>query len=114
MCGNITADSLARVPAPAVLVQGGAAPCTQGYTAANSLLDMIVGGCDVVIFSQITAIMPTQPDTIGGDQFTLALDSNHHVASCIDNGIGVDLATCLASATYSSYFQFTTDRMIAK
>jgi len=115
MCGNITAESLARVPAPPVLVQGGAAPCTQGYTKDNSLLDMIVGGCDLFIFSQvIPAITPTQPDTIGGEPFTLALDSNHRVASCTSNGVEVDLTTCLANATYSSYFQFTTDRVIAK
>jgi cysteine-rich repeat protein len=114
MCGNITAESMARVPAPPVLVQGGLAPCTQGYTADNSLLDLIVGGCDLFIFSAVTAITPTQPDSIGGEPFTLALDSNHKVASCTSNGVEVDLATCLASATYSSYFQFTTDRVIAK
>jgi cysteine-rich repeat protein len=115
LCGNITAESLSHVPAPAALIQGGASPCTQGYTVSSSLVDVLVGGCTItVVIFPITAITPTQPDTPGGDRFTLALDGNHHVASCTDNGAAVDLATCLASATYSSYFQFATDRVIAK
>ncbi|HEU0109091.1 MAG TPA: MopE-related protein, partial [Vicinamibacteria bacterium] len=40
MCGNLSARSLASVPPPATLMTGGAAPCIEGYTAANSLLDV--------------------------------------------------------------------------
>jgi hypothetical protein len=103
------------VPAPPALIQGGATACMEGYTAANSLLDVIVGGCKIlVIIFPITAITPTQPDTPGADRYALALGSDKKVASCTQNGAAVDLATCLDAASYSSYFQFTSDRVIVK
>jgi cysteine-rich repeat protein len=115
LCGNVTAESLSHVPAPPALIQGGSNACIEGYTANNSLLDMLVGGCRVrVIIFNVTAIKPTQPDTPGGDQFALTLGAGRKVSSCTDNGTATDLATCLASATYSSYFQFTSDRVIIK
>jgi cysteine-rich repeat protein len=115
LCGDITALSLSHVPAPAQLITGGSNACTQGYTAANSLLDVLVGGCTVnVLFIPITVITATQPDTIGGDKYALAAGAGHSVASCTDNGVATSLATCLAKATYSSYFQFTSDRVILK
>jgi cysteine-rich repeat protein len=115
LCGNITAQSLARVPAPTALIAGGSNACNQGYTAANSLLDVLVGGCTVtVLFFPITAISATQPDTVGGDKFVLGAGANHAVSSCTRNGVATDLASCLSSASYSSYFQFTSDRVILK
>jgi hypothetical protein len=115
LCGNVTADSLAHVPAPPALIQGGSNACMEGYTAANSLLDMLVGGCKVkVIIFTVTAIKPTQPDTPGGDQFVLTAGDGKKIASCTRNGTPADLATCLTSSTYSSYFQFTSDRVIIK
>jgi cysteine-rich repeat protein len=115
MCGDITAASLAKVPAPPALVQGGATPCIQGYSSANSLLDVLVGGCSIrVIFFPITAITPTQPDTPGADTYIFALGADKKVASCTQNGAAADVAACLDAASYSSYFQFTSDRVIVK
>jgi hypothetical protein len=50
----------------------------------------------------------------GGDHFAFGLGAGHAVASCTDNGAQADLAHCLSNATYSSYFQLTTDRVILK
>src|SRR5690606_3742011 len=59
LCGNVSAASLAQVPIPSALVGGGLFSCSQNYTASNSLLDAIVGGCTVFFTPQIA---PTQPD----------------------------------------------------
>jgi cysteine-rich repeat protein len=115
LCGDITAASLAKVPAPAALVKGGTTPCTQGYTADNSLLDVLVGGCSVlVIIFPVTAITATQPDTAGADSYKLSAGAGKKVAACTKNGVATDLASCLDAATYSSYYQFTSDRVIVK
>jgi cysteine-rich repeat protein len=71
MCGNWTVGSLSQVPVPQVLASGGSTACTRGYISCgagmpagpscNSLLDVIVGGCQV-LGGLVTAINPTQPD----------------------------------------------------
>jgi cysteine-rich repeat protein len=115
LCGDVTAASLALVPAPPALITGGTTACSEGYTSANSLLDVLVGGCKViVIFFPVTAITPTQPDTAGADQYRLTAGAGRKVASCTKNGAATDLASCLDAATYSSYYQFTSDRVIAR
>ncbi len=114
LCGNVTALSLSQVNAPMALVGCGIANCTQCFTAANSLLDVIVAGCGSIIGTQIRATQPDQSAT-SGVTYTLSVDGNHHVNGCKDNkGNTVALATCLAAAEYSSYFRFTTDRVIVK
>ncbi|NVB83077.1 MAG: DUF4215 domain-containing protein [Kofleriaceae bacterium] len=109
LCGNVTAGSLAAVPIPMALLQN----CSQ-YTAANSLLDVIVGGCSVFI---ITVIRATQPDKTrsGTGSFTFQTDAQRRVSGCRNQmSQAVPLNTCLSDAAYSSSFRFTTDRVIAK
>jgi hypothetical protein len=109
LCGNVTAGSLAAVPIPSALLSN----CSQ-YTTANSLLDVIVGGCTVVVFQ---VIAPTQPDKTrsGTGFFTFQTNGAHQVISCQNQmSQPVALATCLSDAAYSSSFKFTTDRVIAK
>jgi cysteine-rich repeat protein len=75
LCGNVTVDSLAKIPAPSALTTGATAcgdcPGSKKYTYCgdqapvgpdcNSLLDALVGGCKVVLCA-VTAINSTQPD----------------------------------------------------
>jgi cysteine-rich repeat protein len=109
LCGNVTAGSLAQVPIPSALLSN----CSQ-YSASNSLLDVIVGGCTVVI---IPVIIAKQPDKARGTTlYDFTLDSTRHVNGCRIKGTTTPavLSTCLNDAAYSSYFKFTTDRVIAK
>jgi cysteine-rich repeat protein len=120
LCGNISAASLATVPVPAQLAQGGADACSQGYTSANSMLDVLVGGCSVFFFTVISATQPDQvapaaPAAGAGGPYSLSIGSNSAVSGCTDSaGASVDVPTCLAAAAYSAYFQFATDRVIGK
>jgi hypothetical protein len=86
--------------------------CNEGYTMANgnSLLDVVVGGCTVII---VPAIRPTQPDGPAGTTVHLTMSSGKgaKVTGCTGGG---GYPACLDVATYSSAFQFTTDRVIAK
>jgi cysteine-rich repeat protein len=124
LCGNISAASLASVAVPALLQPGGSGACTnQSYTTAagNSLLDVLVGGCSTLA-GFITIISPTQPDQINagvpaagaGPAYTLTTTGTK-VTGCKDHtGAVVDFTTCLNAAAYSTYFQFTSDRVIMK
>lgn len=122
LCGNISAASLATMPVAAALAKGGATACTQGYTAANSMLDVFVNGCKAKILGPIAidAIIATQPDfPESGDarRYTLAVDpSTKRVNKCTDevDKKEVNLSTCLSEAAFSSYFKFATDRVIIK
>ena len=124
LCGNISAASLATVPIPTTLATGGSTACSQGYATTNSLLDVLVGGCTVVIFSAINAtqpdqIDPSQPAAGAGPAYTL-VESGKAVTSCKDKSgtsftkPSTGFTECLAAAAYSSYFQFTSDRVIMK
>jgi cysteine-rich repeat protein len=121
LCGNVSAYSLSKIPAPSAVVTGGSAACSEGYATTNSLLDVIVGGCHV-LGGFITAIGATQPDQSdptapvagAGPKYTLTTTAKA-VTGCKDKGgATVDLTTCLKSAAYSSFFKFTTDRVIIK
>lgn len=123
LCGNVSAYSLSKIPAPSAVLAGGSTACKEGYTAANSLLDVIVGGCNVTIFITVTAISKTQPDQSdptapvagAGPKYTLVPGAGKAVTSCTDKtGATVPLDTCLKSAAYSAFFKFTTDRVIIK
>lgn len=120
LCGGIDTSSLAAIPIPSTLLSG-PSQCTENYPATASVLDVLVGGCKV-LGGFITAINPTQPDTSdpnapiagAGAPYFLS-ESNLQVSSCRDkNNAGVPLSACLAAAAYSSYFKFTTDRVIIK
>jgi len=120
MCGNISAYSLSAVAVPPTLAAGGATACDQHYSATlNSMLDVFVGGCTYLNFFSL--LTPTQPDQIdsgapvagAGGPYNLAENAQHQVTVCKDkNNSTVTLSTCLAAAAYSSFFKFTTDRVI--
>ena len=121
LCGNVGVVSLDQVPVPAPLIAGMLA-CDQGYTAQNSLLDVIVSGCTV--FGIVNVIAPSQPDQAdpnvpvagAGGPYTLTPNAmTKAVDGCRDvNNQTVDLNTCLNAAAYSSFFKFATGRVIAK
>ena len=117
LCGDITVASLAAIPVPATLAQGGGTACSacgttsHTYTACaagqnpnnstcNSLLDVLVGGCSVFCF--VTAVNPTQPDVPAGATVTkLTLGANNKVP----------VATTMSDMdAYSAYLTFTANR----
>jgi len=136
LCGNVTAASLAQVPVPdalgttdrAACLQNAGQKCGECYLiGTNSLLDVIVGGCTV--FGFLSAITPTQPDQqdstytppTGGPYvppYRLTYDATTRVVNgCQDASQPrktVPLADCLKDAAYSSFFKFTTRRVILK
>jgi hypothetical protein len=121
LCGDVGAGSLATQRVPAPLVVGGSAACSQGYTSANSLLDLLVGGCTALGLVQV--VSSTQPDatnpgaaSVGaGPPYAFVADASRVVTACRDaTGASVDLPGCLQAAAYSVYFKFTTDRVIAR
>lgn len=120
LCGNISAASLAAIPAPPELQSGGSANCSQSYSAANTLLDVFVSGCRVLFFSALSATQPNKTDPSApvagaGAPYTLTVGAGKKVTGCKDKtGSSVTLSTCLSAAAYSSAFKFTTDRVIAK
>lgn len=118
MCGDISAASLAKIPVPEQLTSGSTS-CSQGYTSANSMLDVIVGGCKVFI---VTAVGATQPDKQAagvpaagaGAPYKLTM-TGPTVTGCKDkSGASVDLNTCLKSASFSSAFKFASQRVTVR
>ena len=126
LCGNISAASLATVPVPSALLPGGAGSCNENYTANNSLLDVLVSGCTHTVFIvTVTLVSKTPPDQFdpgvppagAGALYKLSASNGttHVVDTCKDmSGATVNLAACLTAAAYSSYLDFTSDRVIAK
>jgi hypothetical protein len=121
LCGNVSAASLAQVPIPSALVGSGLFSCQQGYAATNTMLDVIVGGCSIFLVG--TQIASTQPDTHdpnvppagAGPPYTLQLNSNDVVSTCLDStNTPVNLNACLADAAYSSFFRIATGRVMLK
>ncbi len=114
LCGDVTASSLDAVAAPSALVGCGLLSCSQCYTASNTLLDIIVSGCNTLIGQQIKG---TQPDSarVTGDTYVFTINnSTKRVTGCTKNGQSAQLSACLNDAAYSSFFRFTTDRVIMK
>jgi len=120
LCGNVSAASLANTALPDAFIAGGSNACDQGYSIANSTLDMLVGGCTLIGF--LTVVQPTQPDRSdpaappagGGGPYKLSASTASHVVdTCKDkNNATVPLATCLNAAAYSAFFKFSSDRVI--
>ena len=88
----------------------------------NSLLDVLVGGCDVV-GGLITVVRRTHPDQEdpsvpaagAGGPYRLSAGADHSVTTCRDSaGAVVELEACLRAAAYSMAFRFTADRVIVK
>jgi cysteine-rich repeat protein len=119
LCGNIGAVSLASTPVPPSLLPGGGTTCAENYSVANSFLDVLVGGCHSFIVTLISSTQPDQqdpqaPPAGAGPPYVLSAGTNHIVNACRDHtGATVALAACLADAAYSSFFKFSTDRVIA-
>jgi cysteine-rich repeat protein len=119
MCANVSAESLSTTPISPQFATGGSTPCSQGYSASSSLLDVVVGGCNFII----QLIQPTQPDTSDPDApvagtgapYTLSANAQRHVDTCRDSSNAiVPLADCLRAAAYSTSFTLTTDRVIPR
>lgn len=122
LCGNVTAASLNQVPVPQALLTGTTA-CNQGYTMANTFLDVLIGGCNVTILNIAVVNIrqpdqqdPGAPDVGAGFPYTLTRDNTtRKVNGCRDkNNAMVNLAQCLNDAAYSAYFKFASDRVIGK
>jgi len=118
LCGITTARSLFNVLTPSALA---GAPCSSFYTTSNTLLDVFISGCKYL--STFTEVAVTQPDTAidnngnpTTDKYVFTPGANHMVANgtCTKNGAPDTLDDCLDHAGYSSLFQFTGDRVIAK
>jgi cysteine-rich repeat protein len=132
LCGNITVESLAQVPIPAMLssaASAGAAathPCTAAcpgsnvYTYCgmgmpvgpncNSLLDVLVGGCNVATSAPLCALSaltevvnPTQPDVpVSGSATTLTpAAGTHKIPTSVTSG---------DKDAYSAFMTFTGNR----
>jgi cysteine-rich repeat protein len=123
LCGNASTKGLAQTPAPTELLPGGTFPCLEGYSAASSLLDVLVTGCTINVGVILQVVMPTQPDKAdpaapvggAGAPYKLGVNAQKIVTSCADkNNVAVPLATCLDAAAYSTYFRFAMDRVILK
>lgn len=122
LCGNVTAESLNQVPVPQALLIGTTA-CNQGYTATNTFLDVLIGGCNVTFLNLPVIIVrqpdqqdPSAPDAGAGFPYTFTPDNiTKKVNGCRDkNNAMVNLSQCLADAAYSAYFKFASDRVIGK
>lgn len=117
LCGNTSAASLAQAPIPASLIGA----CAQAYTAQNSILDLLIGGCTIFGQQQIIQVQPDKvdpevPPAGGGAPYTLSANAMTRVVdTCKDkNNVVVPLQACLDAAAYSSFFKLTTDRVIIK
>jgi cysteine-rich repeat protein len=116
MCGNVSALTLAQTPVPLTL-QGGV--CTQAYTGANSLLDLLISGCNfigpVIRVTQPDQSDPSEPPAGAGAPYRLSADATTKIVNgCQDAAFQtVPLPACLAAAAYSVHFKFTTDRVMA-
>ncbi len=119
ICGAVTAADLAAAQLGDAATELDALGCASMYTATNSVLDLIVGGCG-------TLVTPTQPDgppfRKNEGQYSFTVDgTTHAVDSCTDNMATMTYGTgttgfqdCLNNATYSLYLGFTADRVIPR
>jgi cysteine-rich repeat protein len=118
LCGAISAYSLDQVPIPSALVSY----CSPSYTASDSMLDVLIGGCSVFFYGQM--IKPTQPDSEdptvppagSGPPYTLyGYSGGHKADGCTcSNGRTVSKTACFQDAAYSSYMRISSGRVIIK
>ena len=113
LCGNITARSFYDTPIPSNLTGCSISTCNRCYTASNTWLDLLVGGCTILGLQQIKA---TQPDTsTTGSSYTFSTSvSTKAVNGCTINNVTASLSDCLDQATFSSSYLFTTNRVIPR
>jgi hypothetical protein len=90
--------------------------CSEGYTAANTMLDLFVGGCSVIFLGQI--MPPLQPDTDDPSFANVGAGPPYRLqttSGCQDrNNASVNLQNCLRDAAYSTYIRFGTGRVIPR
>jgi fibronectin type 3 domain-containing protein len=112
-CGNISARSFSTAPIPTSLIGCSSFNCSRCYTSANTWLDLIVGGCTVLGIQQVK---PTQPDTsTTGSSYSFTTNATTKaVTACQINNVNASLSDCLDQATFSSFYQFTTNRVIPR
>ena len=118
LCGDISARSLSKLPVPAAIL---GAHCTQTFTAASSMLEVLVAGCTAYgIQAVITATQPDQevpdaPPAGAGGPYKLTVGSGRTVSGCTDfRGGAAPLDACLDAAAFSTNLMFATDRVILK
>ncbi|MDA8021041.1 MAG: hypothetical protein MPN21_26685 [Thermoanaerobaculia bacterium] len=116
LCGNVTVGTLALIPAPDEVTSGGTAceacassrvyvSCGEGPVtdACHSLLDVLVGGCQV-LGCLATVIEPTQPD--------VGVGASPPGTLIFGPANGIDKVTVTEpDDAYSSWFQFTAERV---
>jgi cysteine-rich repeat protein len=118
LCGNVTVESLSKIPVPEMLTSGTFAcrsSCSnsRAYTycgegqpvgpSCNSLLDAVVGGCRATLLC-VTAISPSQPDVDNGGPSPLTLGTGNKVPDAQTNG---------NRNAYSAWFRYTARRIHA-
>jgi hypothetical protein len=112
LAGRISARSLYNTPIPSSLTGSN---CGNFYIASNTMLDLLVSGCKA-LGGIVTVVNKTQPDTVvagvGSGTYIFTVDANHNVTGCTHNGGAATLSDCLDGAAYSTYFHFTTDRVV--
>ncbi|HUS30338.1 MAG TPA: DUF4215 domain-containing protein [Kofleriaceae bacterium] len=118
LCGDVTAQSLYAVPIPTALVGCSLVSCSACYTASNTLLDVIVNGCNTLIGQQIKG---TQPDKsrVTGTTYSFVYDNTTKTITGCTKKVGMTtssatLTECRQDSAYSTLLRFTTDRVIAK
>ncbi|MBV8756607.1 MAG: DUF4215 domain-containing protein [Deltaproteobacteria bacterium] len=118
LCGLVTARSLYNVLTPSALT---GTTCNNFYSTTNTLLDVYISGCKYA--GLITEVKVTQPDASidnagnpATDVYVFTPGANHSIANgtCTKNGVADTLNDCLDHAAYTSLFQWTADRVIAK
>jgi cysteine-rich repeat protein len=115
ICGATTAASLYNTKVPAAVVT-----YCSNYSIDHTLLDLYIGGCTYAVL--FTIIRATQPDTSrsGTDTYKFQMNSQTHRVSCTKNSGPAQLEgtagfdDCLQNAGYTSFYKFTTDRVIGK
>ena len=121
MCSDVGAQSLFNTPIPTLLQAVCQADNPMGgdpisvFTTDNTLLDVFVHGCS--IFDNPAAqVQVTQPDgSLDGSTYQFGFDPvTLKTATCTKDGQPADLDECLANATFSSAFTFTSDRVIIR
>lgn len=116
LCGDAVALSLSQTPIDPTFVSS----CTNGYTLANSMLDLLVTGCNTIIGLQVRSTQPDRsdpdaPPAGAGAPYTLVANAQRVVTSCRDRlNATVDLNTCLNAAAYSTFVKIATDRVIPR
>jgi cysteine-rich repeat protein len=115
MCGDATVESLAKIPLPAAFSIGGSAACnaecdSKAYTycgegmpvgaGCNSLLDAMVGGCEVNPPDCIPVFTASQPD----------VGSAGDPPATLTNGAGNKVTPPVPTDAYSAYFRFAANR----